>query len=260
VHNEELIDKKLEADFENCKHVMQAILSARESIGLGVRWPLKEAIVVTKDNNIAESVMALKEIVKSYTNVKDVRLCEKLEGIKLRVKADSNQIMPDFKELAPKVIARLTFESPESILSHLDREDKFVMEIDGKKVNIVSEHLIITREVPKQYTEAVFKAGFVYLNRELTDELEAEGYARESIRRVQALRKKAGLEKRDRINLVLKADAELCDYLKQFYEHIKARVNAKAFKIGELEPVKKVMFFSKEKIKDKVVAIYLEKL
>ena len=48
--------------------------------------------------------------------------------------------------------------------------------------------------MPKEFVESEFKNGFSYINMIRTKELEAEGYARDIMRRVQALRKKAGLE------------------------------------------------------------------
>jgi len=42
-------------------------------------------------------------------------------------------------------------------------------------LDIVKNHLIVTKEVPHPYEEGVFRNGSVYLNKEMTDELEAEG-------------------------------------------------------------------------------------
>ncbi|MEK6808266.1 MAG: isoleucine--tRNA ligase [Nanoarchaeota archaeon] len=258
-YDENLIDKSLEENFDICKDIIQAILHAREITSLGVRWPLKEVIVVSKEEHIVKAMPVFSGVIKNYTNIKEIKVVRELEGIRLTLNADYEKISPDFNELTPIIIAKLTIESPESILSHIEKENKFTMKINDKEVNIVKEHIIVRRDVPPQYIESEFKTGFVYINRELSEELEAEGFAREIIRRVQSLRKKASLEKKDTINLLIKTDEELGRMLKPFYHHIKLRVNARTFKISELEPVKKIEFVSKEKIRGKEIIIYLEK-
>jgi len=93
----------------------------------------------------------------------------------------------------------------------------------------------------------------------MTDELEAEGFAREIMRRVQALRKKSGLQKSDNISLYIKTDEELKEMLKEWTLVIKEKVGASQFRISELEPNKKHAFTSKEKVKGKEFEICLEK-
>ncbi|MCH8329537.1 MAG: isoleucine--tRNA ligase, partial [Nanoarchaeota archaeon] len=49
-YNEKLINKELENQMDTVNNILQAILALREKLQLGVRWPLQEVIVVTKDN------------------------------------------------------------------------------------------------------------------------------------------------------------------------------------------------------------------
>ncbi len=67
----------------------------------------------------------------------------------------------------------------------------------------------------------------VKLETKLTKELEAEGYARVLSRKIQSKRKKAGLNKKDKINLEIVLGKELLKKLKSREEFIKNRVNAK---------------------------------
>ena len=67
----------------------------------------------------------------------------------------------------------------------------------------------------------------VKLDTEMTPELEAEGYAREMSRQVQAFRKELGLNKNDEIELVIIADDELKKMLENFKKFIMERTNSK---------------------------------
>lgn len=83
----------------------------------------------------------------------------------------------------------------------------------------------------------------IKLDARLTTELEREGYAREVMRKIQDLRKKAGLKKEDRIELAIGSKYDLSE----FSSEIKEKVGAKSleFKIG-----KKYKHITKEKIRD----------
>jgi isoleucyl-tRNA synthetase len=259
-YNEKLIDKDLENDMDLTSDVIQAILTIREKIQLGIRWPLQQAVIITQDEKTIKSIETLKNIIKAQANIKEIDIQQSLPGIKLSIKADYSKLGPDFGKKAPQIIAKLTSETPETILAHIEKEGKFAIKIGKEKVNIAKEHIIVTRQVPAPYIESSFKKGFVYLNKEVDEELEAEGYARELMRRIQELRKTAGLKKSDRISLFVKTDEELKDMLNNFYRIIKEKVGASILKISDLNPSKKHKFESKEKVRDKKFELFLEKV
>ncbi|MBI2651552.1 isoleucine--tRNA ligase, partial [Candidatus Woesearchaeota archaeon] len=195
-YDEKRINKELESNVEHISDILQAILALREKIQLGIRWPLQEAVIATKDEKTIKAVESLKEIIKKQINIKKINVQQSLAGIKQLVKADYSRMGPDFGSKAPKIIAKFSLESPETILNHIEKEGKHTIKIDNEQVDIAKEHLIISREIPAPYIEGIFKNGFVYLNKEINEELEAEGYAREITRHIQELRKKAGLQKK----------------------------------------------------------------
>ena len=247
--NEEDIKGSLELNMSVVSNVVQSALSAREKISLGQRWPLKEIIFVTKHEKTIEAIEKLADIIKKQTNIKEIRIQPSLPDLKTKIRADFKQLGPDFGENAPKIIAKLTLESPETILQPIEKQGKYEIKIDGQTFNIVKEHLIVEREVPEPYQEAEFRKGFLYINKKLDEALEAEGYSREVMRRVQSLRKKAGLQKSDSISLFIKADEELIEMLKKHEDAIKDKVGASKLKISQIDPVKKTKSSSKEKVK-----------
>ncbi len=258
--DEKLIDKDLENEMDGISDALQTIFSLREKINLGIRWPLQEAVIATKDKNTIKAVEKLKNLIKTQANIKVIDVQQSLPGIKQTVKADYSKLGPDFGKKTPEIIAKLTSESPETILAHMEKDGKYSINISNEKVNIVKEHIIVTREVPAPYVEGAFKKGFVYLNKDIDDELEAEGYSRELMRRIQELRKKSGLQKKDRISLFIKTDEEMKITLNDFHSAIKEKVGAEILKISELKPSKKHPFSSREKVKDREFELFLEKV
>ncbi|MBW3023155.1 isoleucine--tRNA ligase, partial [Candidatus Woesearchaeota archaeon] len=126
---EKLIDKQLEWDMEQAKDMLQAIYSARESSKLGIRWPVKDVTIVSKDENVRKAAENLSDIIKTQANVKKVIVKEDM-GFRKKVKADFKKVGPSFGEKAPKIIAQLAINSPETILGAIEKNGKFIVKVD----------------------------------------------------------------------------------------------------------------------------------
>lgn len=255
--DEKFIDKELELNVEHLKDILQAVYSSREKAKLGIRWPVKEIIIVSKDENIQKVVKEFEELIKIQANAKAVSIKNEV-GFKKKVKADFSKLGPLYGEKAPKVIAQLATNSPETILSHIEKEGKFVIKADNELFDIKKEHLIIERELPINIVEAEFRKGFVYLNIERNKELEAEGFAREIIRRVQMLRKENGLVKTQMIDLFIKCDKELKEMILGLSKQIKEKVGARRIEI-DISPINDYLITHIDKIKNKEIGIMFNK-
>ena len=98
----------------------------------------------------------------------------------------------------------------------------------------------------------------VELDTKMTRELEAEGYAREITRKIQDERKKAGLIKKDAIELVVVADSNLLEMLKSHEKFIKERVNARKILLTtDKERFKNIIEF---KIKEKRLGVTFKRV
>ena len=191
----------------------------------------------------------LGDLLRTQANVKEISIIPTFKHITLTVKPDFAKLGPDFGDRAPKIIAKLALESPESVLSHIQKEGSFTVDVDGQQCKVVQEHLIVEREVKYPYSEVLFKHGFVYLNQERSEELEAEGYAREVMRRIQQGRKEAGLVKTDRIDLTLVVSPGLRDMLKHWQQAIQEKVGATKLSFKDAPPAK-ALYQRAEKVKD----------
>ncbi|MBI5398819.1 isoleucine--tRNA ligase [Candidatus Woesearchaeota archaeon] len=257
--DEPAIDAELERKFDVAKNIIQSVLFAREKAKLSVRWPVKEVVIASKDAQLRKAVLDLSDLIKTQTNVKEFVLLEEFEKVKQTVKADYGKIGPAFGEDSPKVITQIALHSTESILGRIEKEGKFPLVCDGKVFELGREHLIIKHEVPEMYVEAEFKGGFIYLDKTRSHELDAEGYAREIMRRVQALRKEAGLQKADRIDLIVRTDGELKGMLASWSRPIQEKVGAVSIKITDEDTGIVYQTFKQERFKDKDVMIMFQK-
>jgi isoleucyl-tRNA synthetase len=99
----------------------------------------------------------------------------------------------------------------------------------------------------------------VELDTKITPKLEAEGFARELTRAIQAERKNMGLIKEDKIELFLEIEHEKAKEIVAFVEEEKERIGAKTI-ISTIDKKKKDLHFVEGKIKDKVYKLGLTKI
>jgi len=130
--------------------------------------------------------------------------------------------------------------------------DKKLQEIIARQLNVKK----IKLKVNKKLKEKEIK---IKLDKKITPELEAEGYAREISRKVQALRKKAGLVKKEKIELVIVGEENFIETLKKQKSFIKQRTNAKKIELTNREPKKKFTKISEEKIRKQKIKILFNK-
>jgi len=260
IAEQKYINASLETDIAIADDIMAAVMHAREKITLNVRWPLKEIVVATSDKNVQRALEHLRDIVKAEINVKDITIVEALAGIHQRIRLDFAKVGPRYGSLSPNIIAKCAIESPESLLSKLKNDGAYKFQLDGTAVSLTMDDMIVEQDVPKPYIAAPSKFGMIYVNQQRTRELDAEGYTREIMRRVQALRKLSGLNKSDRISLYLKTGPDLRVMIEPFASDIKEKVGAKLVKIDILDSVKKHAVVSKEKVKTEEFTIHFDKV
>jgi len=94
----------------------------------------------------------------------------------------------------------------------------------------------------------------VALDTKLTPELEAEGFSRELSRKIQAMRKAAGLQKGQEIDLAIRCEKNMLKSLSEYLDFIKDRTNAKKIELTEKE-LKGFTQNAEEKIKEKTFSL-----
>ncbi|MBW3022729.1 hypothetical protein KY308_01335, partial [Candidatus Woesearchaeota archaeon] len=141
----------------------------------------------------------------------------------------------------------------------IEKNGKFIVKVDKEEFEIKKEHLMVEREVSPHLAEGEFRSGFIYLNKDRTADLEAEGFAREITRRIQAFRKEKGLIKTDLVDLFIKADKDLKEMLSKWKSQIKEKVGASGIKIDSATS-ENYDCAKKEKVKDKEFEIMMSKI
>jgi len=266
-YEEKKINLELEKNMEIAQDIIAGALAAREKANLGLRWPIKEVVVETVKPEVKLAAEHLREIILKQTNAKKVSFVEQLPGVKLKAKPDYGKIGQAYGKLSSEIIAKLSMDSAETISQHLQKEGRYSFTIslgkEKKEVNISKDMMNFDREVPDLFKESQGRFALVYVNTKRTEELEAEGYLRELIRQIQALRKKAGLEKKNRINLTIEAEDKREEYLEKAVDELRLKVGAQDVDFAPLKAEgieKKYLEEAEVKIKKEVIKVGLVKV
>jgi isoleucyl-tRNA synthetase len=252
------INEKLESSMQTAGKIIETTLAAREKAKISLRWPVMGIHIVSANEDVLKSAEALKPIIKTQVNAKEIHSESSFEEIKEIVKANPGALGKAFAAKAPQIIAKLAEESSQSILNAMSKDKKFTLKVGSEKFDLNPEHIIIERQVPGHIIAMEFKDGIVYLDTTRTPELEAEGFAREIMRHVQSLRKDAGLDKRDQIALVIQADKDFLAMLQPWEAAIKEKVGAKSLKLTDQPLARKHAHSSEQKVKDRKFSIHFD--
>ncbi len=228
--DEKLIDVELEENFEIIGQLEQSMLFAREKAQLGVRWPLKEIIVETVDEKIKTAIEKYNDLLKAQVNVKNITVVDNA-GFKTKTRAEFKEIQKEYGPLAPKIIAKLVMELP-SVIKKIESEGEAIIKLDGAKIPLNKKHFVFELIVPEKYSHTESKKSNIFLDKEMDEELLAEGFTREVMRRVQIVRKESGLEKTDSIELGIKCSDRMKEYLEKHKTALIEKVGATSLEIN----------------------------
>ena len=218
--DEALIDSSLEEMMSLAQQVSSMVLALRRKVSIKVRQPLTKILIPVLDPAMARHIAAVRNLILGEVNVKELELIEQTTGI------IAKRIKPNFKTLGPKYgkymkqIAALTAQFSQERIAEIEAAPESVLEIDGQQIVVTPADFEITSEDMPGWLVASEGKLTVALDITLTDELRAEGVARELINRIQNIRKDSGFEVTDKIRveieqkeLVAEAVARYADYI-----------------------------------------------
>lgn len=192
-------DEELEADMDAARMLVSLGRAAREEVRIRVRQPLKlvEA-VVPGGRALSGDVL---EVVRDELNVKEVRfLSSSADLVALSAK-------PNYRALGSR-FGKQTNDAANAIraldedrIRAFQRGETVEIEVGGERHALQPDELDVLQEATGDLVVKGEGAFTVALDPELDDALRAEGLARELVNRIQRLRKDAGLEITDRIEL-----------------------------------------------------------
>lgn len=191
-----LIDDELERRMEVARRVVTLGHAARSAGGVKVRMPLARLVAVFDSTDHARGLLngddELAQMVRDELNVKAFDVRDDAEGLAREI------VKPELKALGPRLGKDLPKVRAALAAGRFERRDGSVV-VEG--FTLEPHELLISHEGAPGYAVGRDAGLVVALDTRLTPKLEQEGLARELVRKVNELRRDAGLEISDRIVL-----------------------------------------------------------
>ncbi len=208
----EMVDKALE---EGMKVVLDIVVlgrATRNSSNIKNRQPLSKLFVATeKASSLTDELLT---IAKDELNVKEIEVLTDAKGF------ISYKLKPQLKTLGPKYGAKLGLIrnfletcDASKVVETVKSGSSYKVELGGQEIEFTIDDLLISSESKEGYVSASENGVTVVLDTTITKDLLFEGIEREIVSKIQTMRKEAGFEVTDRINVYVSASGDALSVL-----------------------------------------------
>lgn len=236
------IDPELEERMQLAQDLSSLILSLRKRVNIKVRQPLQQVLVPVSGPGMESQLKQIEYLILSEVNIKEIKYVNE-DGISHRVKANYKSLgsrMGNNMKAVAEYLSKLNHEQIRELRAGRSLQIPLpgisqdpVEEADPEGIRIGPEDVEIIPEDIPGWIVANRGVLSIALDIQLTQELLREGYARELVNRVQKLRKEAGFQVTDRIEVKLSGNEILKEVLKDYelYTYICTEILADSLEI-----------------------------
>jgi isoleucyl-tRNA synthetase len=256
--NAAFIDKDLEEKMALAQKISSMVLGLRRKVNIKVRQPLNKISIPAVNFDQKDKIETMRDIILPEVNVKemDILLEEKNSIIVKKVKPNFKALGPRFGKAMRQVTAKIS-QLTQTDINELEKTGLFTLIFDDEK-NVIklSEVEIYTEDIPGWLVTTEGQLT-VALDVSITEELRAEGIARELINRIQNLRKESGFDVTDKIKVIIEKHREINSAVIKNSGYIGSQTLAIGIDLVDALPsdsnVKLVELDEKNKIKIKII-------
>ena len=251
--NDEFIDDELEKSMSLVVDISSAGRAARASRNIKLRHPLKELVVVAKEERL-DYIKPLEDILKDELNVKEVRYeTDDSQYVTYKLKPNFKKIGPKFKNLAPRVVQELEQLDPREAAQKLAEQGKLTVYVAGNPVELTAEEVEVETIEKENYVMGQTTYVKLFLNTEITPELAREALAREVVRRIQTMRKEMNLDYMQRIEVYIDCSEKMFQEIQENSDYIKEETLANTLNKGTSEGYQKKWKLNGEQVNITIV-------
>lgn len=246
VANVDWIDKELENNMENLLDVVVLGRACRNTANIKNRQPIGKMFV--------KAGFTLPEfyqnIITDELNVKEIAFTQDVRDFtSYTFKPQLKTVGPKYGKLLNGIRKALTELDGNKAMDELKAAGVLVLDIDGNRVELSEEDLLIDTAQTEGYVSESDNEVTVVLDTNLTPELIEEGFVREIISKIQTMRKEAGFEVMDRINVYISDNLVLEGIIRCHESEIKDEVLADRIVLNEIKGYEKEWKINTEDVK-----------
>ena len=227
--DESLRDAELEAQMSLATRAVVLGRSLRSKHDLKVRQPLRRLYLLPPDEHSRQELMEMRDLIAEELNIKEIELVEdETELSDVSYKPNFRSLGPRFGKRMKEVAARVQSLTPEEMKSLRDGGS---IEVADDRVTI--DDLEVQRSEKDDLIVAIENNLGVGLDVHLDEELIQECTAREFVNRVQNMRKEAGLDVSDRIEIGVQGEPNLESAVDRHRAYVSGETLATTLEVGD---------------------------
>ncbi|MEA3345976.1 MAG: class I tRNA ligase family protein [Chloroflexota bacterium] len=213
VADESLIDEELARDVELAIRAASLGRSARSQAGLKLRQPLARARVLASESE-RQRLDRLSAIIMDELNVKRLDFVERAgELVSYETHLLPQLLGPKYGSLFPKMQKAVAGMDAEQLAQRVEAGVPIAIQVEDQSIELLPEEVEVRTHAREGYAVAEERGIIVAVDTRLTPELEREGLARDLVRRIQNMRKRADFNIEDRITTYYQAEGQLAEVM-----------------------------------------------
>ncbi|OYT29648.1 hypothetical protein B6U98_01605 [Thermoplasmatales archaeon ex4572_165] len=225
--NMEFIDDDLESGMQQIRDLVEVGRALRSKIGIKVRYPLSEAILICSKET-EDSIKGLVELLREEINVKEIKYQQNTDGyMDKELKPNFAVIGPRFKEKAGIVSKVLETLDKHKLYQEILEKGSYNVDIDGEEISLNIDDFEVVEKEKEGIARTETGGIIILMNTILTDELKAEGFCREVVRRIQSMRKELDLDVEQEIEIIIHLNEDNKKMLDSWIGYVKEETRSK---------------------------------
>ena len=232
VCDERAVDGAMEAGMDEVLRVVTLGRAARNAENLKNRQPLSGIYV-----NVEESLGGLyQEIIKQELNIKNLYFVQDMsEFISYQFKPQLRLLGQKYGKKIGEIRTKLSELDGSAAKKELDETGTLALTLSDGEIRLTEEELLIDTARKEGFASVSDRGLTVVLDTKLTPELVEEGFVREIVSKIQSMRKDAGFQVTDHIEVYHKGSEKISGVLARNGESILGDVLGEVLHDGELE-------------------------
>ena len=231
VANEAHIDKALEQDMDEVRHVVTMGHAARNAAAIKNRQPIGQ-MFVKAEKELSEFYVT---IIEEELNVKKLTFTQDTSDFTTySFKPQLRTVGPKYGKVLGQIKEYLSNVNGDEAMAELKSKGAITFTAGDTEVSLAEEDLLIETEEKGGFVTEADNKVTVVLDTNLTDELIKEGFVYEVISKIQNMRKDSGFEVMDHIRLAVNGNDKIAEVIKESESDISTKVLAETVLYGEV--------------------------
>ena len=223
--DEELINPELEKTMREALNIVVMGRAARNDANIKNRQPIGRMLVKAE----AALPKYYADIVTDELNVKKIEFTGDVRAYtNYTFKPQLRTVGPKFGKLLGGIRKYLGSVDGSGAMDELNESGALRFDVNGESVELTREDLLIETAQTEGFVTQQNGSLTVVMDTNLTEELVEEGFVRELVSKIQTMRKEAGFEVQDHIDVYESGNDRIRGILEKFEEQLKKEVLAES--------------------------------